>query len=159
MKHRPFSIRRRIQSLVQGKKERRHALVGPAGLWKEKRDFQFQFLRERNLQAEHYLLDIGCGTLRGGIPLIDYLQEGHYFGIEVRAETLAEGRKELCEEGLVGKSPTLLLSEDISQLVIDQQFDYMWAFSVLIHMADDILDRTLAFVSRQLTDTGKVGQQ
>ena len=55
------------------------------------------------LAPEHYLLDIGCGTLRGGIPLIAYLLNGHYFGIEMRADILDEGRTELAEAGLVGK--------------------------------------------------------
>jgi cyclopropane fatty-acyl-phospholipid synthase-like methyltransferase len=140
--------------LFQSEKERRHALVGPAELWQEKRDFQLRFLTEKDLRPEHYLLDIGCGTLRGGIPLIDYLQAGHYYGIEVREEALAEGRKELTEEGLENKRPALLQFDEISQLKIDRKFDYMWAFSVFIHMSDDILANTLAFVSRQLAESG-----
>ena len=105
-----------------------------------KRDFQVRFLKAMSLSAEHFLLDIGCGTLRGGTPLIEYLQEGHYFGVEVREEVLDEGRKELQEAGLEGNNPTLLLAPDISRLTIDQTFGYIWAFSVIIHMADEILD-------------------
>lgn len=89
----PRGLKRLIKSLVETKKERRHAMVGPAHLWKMKRDFQIQFLKTMNLKREHYLLDIGCGTLRGGIPLIAYLQDGHYFGVEVREKALNEGRK------------------------------------------------------------------
>jgi cyclopropane fatty-acyl-phospholipid synthase-like methyltransferase len=111
-------------------------------------------LKTVNLKPEHYLLDIGCGTLRGGIPLINYLQSGHYYGVEVREEALNEGRKELCEAGLEEKNPTLLLSMDFSQLTIKQKFDYIWAFSVLIHMNDEILNDTLDFVSRHLSDDG-----
>jgi len=106
------------------------------------------------LQPVHYLLDIGCGTLRGGIPLIRYLQDGHYVGIEVRAKVLDEGRKELREAGLEGKNPTLLLSPDISRFNIDRKFDYIWAFSVLIHMSDTILNDALSFVSRHLSEEG-----
>ena len=140
--------------MTHTEKERRHSLVGPAHLWKMKRDFQIKFLKDMNLKPDHYLLEIGCGTLRGGIPLIDYLKDGHYFGAEIRAEALEEGRKELREAGLEGKNPTLLLSPDISKLVVDRKFDYIWAFSVLIHMYDEILNDTLSFVRSHLLEEG-----
>ncbi|WP_204102348.1 MULTISPECIES: class I SAM-dependent methyltransferase [Spirulina sp. CCY15215] len=148
------ALKRFIQSLAQTKEENRHSMVGPAHLWKMKRDFQIHFLKKENLKPEHYLLDIGCGTLRGGIPLIAYLQNGHYFGVEVREDALDEGRKELNEAGLEEKKPTLLVSSDISKLSIEQKFDYIWAFSVLLHMSDEILNDTLAFVSDHLSNTG-----
>lgn len=62
--------------------------------------------------------------------------------------------KELREASLEEKSPTLLVSPDISQLTIEQKFDYIWAFSVLIHMSDEILNDTIDFVSRHLSDDG-----
>lgn len=148
------ALKSRTKSLTYSRKERRHVMVGAARLWKMKRDFQFQFLKTMNLMPEHYLLDIGCGTLRGGIPLINYLQDGHYFGVEARAEVLDEGRKELQEEGLEGKCPTLFLSKDMSQLTISQKFDFIWGFSVLMHMTDVILNNTLEFVSKHLSDEG-----
>lgn len=147
------NIERRLKSLRRTKQERRHAMVGPAKLWKMKRDFQIQFLQEMGLTPNHYLLDIGCGTLRGGIPLIEYLQDGHYFGIESREEALDEGRREL-QEAKLGKTTTLILSTDISQLKINQYFDYIWAFSVLIHMDDNVVEDTLDFVSRHLRYNG-----
>lgn len=119
-----------------------------------KRDFQIRFLSDMALDPKHYLFEIGCGTLRGGVPLIQYLENGHYFGVEVREEVLDEGRKELREAGLEGKNPTLLLSPDISQLTVNRKFDYIWAFSVLIHMNDKILNDTLDFVSRHLSKEG-----
>ncbi len=132
----------------------RHSLVGPGDIWKSKREFQFNFLINQNLKEKHYLLDIGCGTLRGGIPLIDYLDIGHYFGMEARDYVLDEGKKELSEAGLEWKQPTLLCSPDISQQRIDRKFDFIWTFSVLIHMTDEILEDTLKLVQEQLSDTG-----
>ena len=145
---------RYIRKFTQGRKERRHSLVGPAHLWKVKRDFQIQFLKDMNLKPNHYLLEIGCGTLRGGIPIIDYLQDGNYFGIEVRNKALDEGRKELKESGLEGKNPTLLLSSDIPELALDRKFDFIWSFSVLIHLQNEILNDTLNFVSNHLSEEG-----
>lgn len=154
MQHKLGDLKSFINSSTQSKTGIRHAMVGPADLWKMKRDFQFQFLKTMSLEPEHYLLDIGCGTLRGGIPLINYLEERHYFGIEVREKALNEGRKELREAGLEKMNPTLLLFSDISQLTIEQKFNFIWAFSVLFHMSDEILNNTLDFVNRHLSDDG-----
>ena len=147
-------LKRCIKSLMQSKEERRHILVGPASLWEMKRDFQIQFLKSMDMLPEHYLLDIGCGTLRGGVPLITYLYDGHYFGVEARKEALDEGKKELREVDLEGKNPTLLLSPDISKLMVNQKFDYIWAFSVLFHMSDEILNDALNVVSEHLSEKG-----
>ena len=145
---------RHIRLYTYSKKERRHALVGPGKRWKMKRDFQIKFLRDMGLKYENYLLEIGCGTLRGGLPIIQYLEKGHYFGIEVREKVLKEARKELKEASLEGKNPELLLSPVITELTINRKFDYLWAFSVLIHMNDEILKDTLNFVSKHLSEKG-----
>jgi SAM-dependent methyltransferase len=135
--------------------ERRHSYVGNAKLWQMKRSFQIQFLKRVGLLPHHFLLDMGCGTLRGGIPIIDYLDCGHYFGVEARPHVLAEGEKELREAKLTHKQPTLIALADPSQLRLEQAFDCIWAFSVLIHMSDAILDATLACVRHHLKDDGR----
>lgn len=134
--------------------ERRHALVGPLHLWKEKRRFQYDFLLQSGLQRRHRLVDIGCGTLRGGIPLLDYLEPGHYWGLEARAEVLDAARVELKEARLEDKNPQLIVSDKLGQLQLDVQFDFAWAFSVLIHMPNKVLDECLAFVGRHLRSKG-----
>ncbi len=132
----------------------RHALVGPAGAWEQKRQYQVAFLRRMGLRPCQTLLDLGCGTLRGGIPLIDHLDPGHYVGVEVRPEVLAEGRLELAESGLEVKQPLLVDCADLSTLSLGRTFDVVWAFSVLIHMEDEILHGALAAVRRHLADDG-----
>lgn len=135
-------------------KEARHSLVGPPNLWKSKRDFQMNFLLKKDLKPSDVLMDIGCGTLRGGIPLIDYLDEAHYFGIEARDFVLEEGKQELLDAKLGHKKPTLICSADIANISLQQTFDVIWSFAVLIHMTDDILHDTLEFVQQHLSSTG-----
>mgnify|MGYP006275714601 CR=1 FL=1 len=132
----------------------RHALVGPPDLWEMKRRFQIDFLRQAGLLPHHRLLDLGCGTLRGGIPLIGYLDPGHYAGVEVRREVLDEGRRELGESGLAEKSPQLVHCPRIAELDLGRRFDVAWAFAVLIHMDDAILDDAVAAMARHLDDGG-----
>ncbi len=129
---------------------RRHRLVGPAHMWEMKRDFQIDFLRRHGLQPEHRLVDIGCGTLRGGIPLIRYLDDGHYCGIEAREEAIIEGRVELEETGLTTKEPQLICSSDFASLNLAERFDFAWAFSVLFHMPDAVLGQAFTFVGHHL---------
>jgi SAM-dependent methyltransferase len=132
----------------------RHADVGSRHLWEHKRQFQIDFHRREGLMPHHRLIDIGCGTLRGGIALIDYLDPGHYTGIEARAKTLEEGRRELHDAGLAWKRPQLILQGDLGTLSLSDRADYVWAFSVLIHMSDEVLDGCLSFVAKHLAREG-----
>src|SRR3979409_2149502 len=59
------------------------AAVG--GRWEEIGELQFQFLRTHGLEPQHRLLDIGCGSLRGGVRFVSYLDPGNYFGIDISA--------------------------------------------------------------------------
>ena len=147
-------VKRKIVTFFQTPQEKRHALVGPAKLWKMKQDFQINFLKSQGLQPNQKLMDIGCGTLRGGIPLINYLEKGNYYGIEVRNTVLEEGRKELKEHDLEHKEPHLIAFSEFNEIALDAKLDVMLAFSVLIHMEDTIVEKCIAFVSKQLENNG-----
>jgi cyclopropane fatty-acyl-phospholipid synthase-like methyltransferase len=142
--------------LTATKAERRHRKVGPLQLWKKKRAFQIRFLKDAGLKPTHRVLDIGCGTLRGGIPIIAFLDKGNYHGVEVRADVLEEGRKELREAGLEGKEPRLTVAESLRSLDLPVKFDYIWAYSVLLHMSDEILSDCLDFVDRHISQSGSL---
>jgi hypothetical protein len=43
------------------------------------------------------LVDLGCGTLRGGIPIIEYLDADSYIGVDVREEAIEEARRFLTD--------------------------------------------------------------
>lgn len=141
-----------VQSEALQKK--RHGMVGAADLWEMKRAFQISFLTNNRLEPHHRLLDLGCGTLRGGLPLIQYLDDGNYVGVDIRKSVIDEAGKELREAGLAGKHPTLLLCADLSKLNIDGEFHFIWAFSVLFHLSDEVLKAAFGFVARHLAAEG-----
>lgn len=131
--------------------KRRHGLVGRSDLWQMKRAFQIDFLRANGLRPGHHLLDIGCGSLRGGAALINYLDSGCYTGVDVREEALAEARQEMAREKLVGKKPNIVLASDgLDSLHFARGFDVVWAFSVLFHLSDEILETCFALVKKYL---------
>lgn len=134
--------------------ERRHGLVGRTDLWPMKRAFQIDFLRRQGLQPGHKVLDIGCGSLRGGAALIAYLEPDGYNGIDVRESVLAEARQELLREKLLAKRPELTLATDMKELELQRRFDVLWAFSVLFHLADPILDACFSMAARHLQRDG-----
>lgn len=119
-----------------------------------KRNFQIQFLTSRGLQSHHRLLDVGCGTLRGGIPIIDFLDQCNYTGIDVRQPVIDEALKEIKLEGLSNKKPELLAFKHFAQFDLEREFDFLLAFSVLFHMHDDIVRSCFDFVRRHLSSEG-----
>jgi cyclopropane fatty-acyl-phospholipid synthase-like methyltransferase len=135
----------------------RHSLSGGERSWEKARAFQIGFLKiVVGLEPEHYLLDLGCGTMRGGIPIIEHLDVDHYYGIDSRREAIEEATKEIREVGLATKRPTLLVTPpDLSSFSLgERRFDVIWSVSVLIHMTDELLDSAFQFVERHLKADG-----
>ena len=125
--------------------ETRHrALVG--GMWEEIGRLQFEFLRARGLEAQHLLIDVGCGALRGGVHFIRFLDAGNYFGIDRDASMLRAG---LEIEARRARFPDTVEAIDLSDRIPAQnllhddafrfhrfgvEFDYALAQSLFTHI-------------------------
>jgi SAM-dependent methyltransferase len=155
---RPTALLQRAQQTLSLKmptsKQKRHALVGPPHVWKDKRRFQIEFLCSHGLRSEVHLVDIGCGTLRGGVPIIERLDAGHYVGVDVRPEIEAEAQAELRQHNLERKNPKLIFGRPLPEIRLDERFDIAWAFAVLFHLTDEHLDECFAFVQEHLAVSG-----
>ncbi len=146
--------RRWLRWLLAPRRAKRHGLVGPWDSWEEKRRFQIAFLREAGLLPQHALLDLGCGTLRGGIPIIEYLEPGHYTGVDVRASALRDAARELRDYRLEAKRARLVRVGRLADLDLGAAFDIVWAFSLLYHLADATLNECMACAARHLKQDG-----
>jgi len=91
----------------------------------------------KNLQPHHKMLDIGCGTLRGGRHFIKYLNTGKYYGIDISPKAITYAKQLVQQEGLLEKSPHLVVSEkkDLKfREFSGETFDYILAQSVFTHL-------------------------
>lgn len=98
---------------------------------------QFDFLIKNNMQPHHTMLDIGCGTLRGGIFAIKHLNPGNYHGIDISSGAIDFCNKRVAEEGLTEKKPHLVLSKNMDLKFSEfsgKKFDFMMAQSVFTHL-------------------------
>lgn len=125
------------------------------GLWEEMGQLQFEFLVGEGLTPEHYLLDVGCGSLRAGVHFVKYLEPGHYFGIDRNAKLLAAGESELERAGVTGKHPTLVAGSDFAVAHLGQSFDFALAQSLFTHLTFNSIVRCVAEVDRVLQPGGR----
>jgi len=125
------------------------------GLWEQLGKLQFEYLVQNGLKPYHFLLDIGCGSLRGGIHFIQYLQRGHYFGIDKDLELLEGGKIELEENNLLDKSSILKLDENFDFVSLNQKFEYALAQSVFTHLPLMEIKKCIENVEKVLVNEGK----
>jgi len=121
------------------------------GRWEEIGHLQFGFLHRMGLEPHHTLLDIGCGTLRGGRLFISYLDEGHYTGTDISPKALEFAAALVHLHGLVDKKPRLLLNEG-KRLTFDEvsgeRFDFLLAQSVFTHLQAPHLGECFEHIGR-----------
>lgn len=118
------------------------------GLWEEMGSLQFDFMRERGLKPEHVLLDIACGSLRGGRHFIAYLDPGHYLGIEKERSLVEAGLKEELTPDLRRMEPEIVISERFEFECLSKTPDYSLAQSLFTHLTDEDVELCLANLRR-----------
>jgi len=114
---------------------RHRALVG--GLWDQVGPLQFDYVRARGLTPDMYVIDVGCGCLRGGVHFVGYLLPGHYYGVDISQELLDAGYDvELGRLGLQDRLPreNLLCSGEFELGRFGVTFDVAIAVSLFTHL-------------------------
>ncbi len=114
------------------------------GLWEEIGRLQFDFLISQGLIPHHYFLDIACGSLRGGVHFIPYLERGHYLGIEKERRLIEAGmEQELGRELLDTKQPQLVVSSAFEFERFDARPDFALAQSLFTHLPPAYIEKCL----------------
>lgn len=116
---------------------------------------QFTYLRAHGLQPGHRVLEIGCGNLRAGWHLIDYLEPGNYYGIDISPDILLAAQRTVTDRGLQDKMPYLTPVHDLRLAFLpDACFDVVHAHSVFSHSPAAVVEECLAHVGRILKPDG-----
>jgi len=124
------------------------------GNWDVIGPLQLEFLTAEGLAPHHAMLDVGCGTLRGGIHFVRYLDDGNYYGIDIAPEMLEGGRRELELVGL-GDRRCTLRTTDTFDADFGRPFDFSLALSVFTHVPLNSVVLCLTNLSEQLTPGGR----
>lgn len=107
------------------------AYTGVPEYWGISGKAQLDFLKNEGLRQDHYILEVGCGSLNAAVPIIEYMHMGHYTGIEPE-KWLVEKTIHLCDGG---KFPNFIFNKhfDLEKLGNANKFDYVISHSVFSH--------------------------
>lgn len=129
--------------------------VGPPDRFDLIAGLQFSLLFALGLRDRHRLLDIGCGSLRGGRLFIPYLAAGNYYGIEPDESLVDAGiRYEVGHDACEMKSPHFLYDGEFAFGKFETQFDFLMAQSILSHTHSDLMRPLLANARSVIADDG-----
>jgi SAM-dependent methyltransferase len=137
-----FELRRRSKQLISkinpfDQEARLERLVGPAGIWQQLQQYQFNALTRLGLRPHHSVVDIGCGPLSAGVPLISYLDRGKYVGVDLLPEPLVEAYRRIAQLDLAHKNPTLICSTTFGKRELEgRTFDFIWMSQLSYHLDD-----------------------
>lgn len=126
------------------------------GMWDEIGRLQLEFMVSQGLLPYHPLLDVGCGSLRGGVHFARYLRDGHYYGIDAQQWLLDAGVQfELPRAGLGNRRVHLLCRDDFLVSEFGTIFDFAIAQSLFTHLTWNSILRCLCNISGVLGPAGR----
>jgi len=123
------------------------------GLWEEIGKLQFDFLVSQGLKPGHTLLDIGCGSLRGGVHFINYLNTGNYLGLDKEQELINRGiEQELGKEMQIEKKSEFVISDCFEFNNFSKMPDYAIAQSLFTHLVENDIKLCLQNLKEYIGD-------
>jgi ABC-type polysaccharide/polyol phosphate transport system ATPase subunit/SAM-dependent methyltransferase len=130
--------------------------IAVGAMWDEIGHLQFEFLKSQGLEPQHRLLDVACGSLRGGVHFISYLKPGHYYGTDKNRELVRAGIEiELARTGISADRAHFVITEKFDFSSIPVRFDFALAQSLFTQLPINSIARCIASVVRKLKPRGK----
>lgn len=133
------------------------AYVGPPDQYDFMGASQFRLLTALGLREEHRVVDIGCGSLRLGRLLLQYLLPERYFGIDPNEWLWKNAvQDEIGSDVISIKRPTFIASSDFTLTGIETgSVDFAIAQSIYSHTGIDCFQKSMAEVARVLSPNGQ----
>jgi hypothetical protein len=126
------------------------------GGWDKIGKLQLNFLLEHGLTPSHCFLDIACGSLRGGVHFIDYLEPGNYLGIDKERKLIELAiEKELGDSVYKNKKPEFVISDRFEFNKFSKKPKFSIAQSLFTHLTPEDIRLCLGNL-RDFVDTGHI---
>jgi cyclopropane fatty-acyl-phospholipid synthase-like methyltransferase len=117
---------------------------------------QLDLLKQNGCKPHSQVLEIGCGCLVAGRPIMEYLLPGRYVGIEPNTWLINAAQEGLPDTStlIATKRPVFLAREDFDASEVCRQFDFVISHSILSHAAHWQLPLFLGSTKRVLAPSG-----
>lgn len=126
------------------------------GHWDELGELQLRFMIDRGLKPEERLLDVGCGALRAGRWFVDYLDPGHYYGIDINESLLDAGYEQELTDAQRARLPRdHLRATDRFACDFGVLFDFAIAQSLFTHISLNQIRLCLHRVAAVMSPDGR----
>lgn len=120
-------------------------------------EVQLELLQLEGCRPRDAVLEIGCGCLNAGIPVMQYLKARRYVGIEPNRWLLDAALASRRVRWLVRrKRATFLSRTDFDASELGRTFEYILSHSILSHCAHWQLEQFVGNAARVLSHAGKI---
>lgn len=118
--------------------------------WDKHGKMQLEFLKDRGMKPDHFLLDFGCGTGRLATKAVSYLENGHYVGMDISGQAIAHASR----HDYSGKVPLFIHKED-GRFPAEKpwRFHHIFSHSVATHLPPEHME--LLFSDLAMMDFGQ----
>jgi SAM-dependent methyltransferase len=121
--------------------------IGPKKLYDKIGKLVFELMKKHGLEKTHKVLDVGCGSLRIGQHLINYLNRSNYYGIEPNGWLIDEALK--YEDIKKNKNPHFDYNDQF-EIPFEKEFDFVIVNSVYIHADKEQIKKSILEISKKL---------
>jgi len=117
---------------------------------------QLNILKHCGCRSHHRVLEIGCGALIAGYPIMQYLEPGHYTGLDPN-HWLYENSQKIEEVAHTVKERQATLAARADFRAPDgEPFDYVLSHSILSHVSNDQLTEFFDAMAAQVAKDGTI---
>ena len=143
------------KNLPPGSDKHYQAYIGPPYEYDLMGARQFTLLFNLGIRETAKILDFGCGSLRLGRLLINWLNKGNYYGIDPNKWLIDEAIKnEIGNEIINIKNPNFSYNDNFDSSIFNVKFNYIIAQSIFSHTTFPLFKRVINNLINNLNENG-----
>jgi ABC-type polysaccharide/polyol phosphate transport system ATPase subunit/SAM-dependent methyltransferase len=130
--------------------------LATGGNWDDHGRWVDEFLRRHGLRPEHYVIEVGCGSLAAAARLLPYMEQNHYWGFEKNMELFNAGVQiELPRMGVAPERGHFIVNDDFDLSSAPHVFHLAIASGLLRRLSLNGTARCMASVVKKLAPGGR----